>query len=46
MMDDKHNVPEEYEAPKLTELGSFQKLTGYVGLRERESLLNYPRKVW
>ncbi|WP_157549269.1 lasso RiPP family leader peptide-containing protein [Nonomuraea candida] len=45
-MQDGRSTQDEYEAPALEELGSFQELTGYVGLRNRESLLGYPRNIW
>jgi hypothetical protein len=35
-----------YQAPVLVEVGSFRKNTGYIGLKTRESLINYPRELW
>jgi hypothetical protein len=35
-----------YEAPKIIDAGSFRRNTGYVGIKQRESLTGFPRVFW
>ncbi|MGW0808622.1 keywimysin-related RiPP [Nonomuraea sp. NPDC002799] len=46
MLDDNPDRRAAYETPLLIELGYFRELTGYVGLKNRESLIGYPRDLW
>jgi hypothetical protein len=42
----KEPVRKSYQAPVLVEVGSFRKNTGLLGVRTRESLVDYPRNIW